>query len=41
MISNLDMLTIFRVTPQFGVPPEEARVTVDDKSSIGTWEKLI
>ena len=35
------MLTIFWVTPQLGVPPEEARVTVDAKSSIGTWEKLI
>lgn len=35
------MLTIFQVTPQLGVPLEEARVTIDAKSYIGTWEKLV
>ncbi|KAK3438729.1 hypothetical protein EUGRSUZ_C03525 [Eucalyptus grandis] len=34
---DTNILAAFRVTPQPGVPPEEARAVVAAKSSTGTW----
>ncbi|KAE9600974.1 Ribulose bisphosphate carboxylase large chain [Lupinus albus] len=34
---DTDILAAFRVTPQPGVPPEEASVAVAAESSTGTW----
>ncbi|WJX62411.1 ribulose-bisphosphate carboxylase [Trifolium repens] len=34
---DTDILAAFRVTPQPGVPPEEAGAAVAAESSIGTW----
>ncbi|KAM3744748.1 hypothetical protein ACB098_06G075400 [Castanea mollissima] len=35
--ADTDILAAFRVTPQLGVPPEEAGVAVAAESSTGTW----
>ena len=32
-----DVLAAFRVTPQYGVPPEEAGAAVAGESSTATW----
>lgn len=37
---DTDILAAFRVTPQPGVPPEEAGAAVAAESSTGTWTKL-
>ncbi len=37
MPSHTDILAAFRVTPQPGVPPEEAAAAVAAESSTGTW----
>ncbi|CAI0423210.1 unnamed protein product, partial [Linum tenue] len=34
---DTDILAAFRVTPQPGVPPEEAGAAVAAESSTGTW----
>lgn len=34
---DTDILTTFRVTPQHGVPPEEAEIAVAAESSTDTW----
>ncbi|MCD7459951.1 hypothetical protein HAX54_042394 [Datura stramonium] len=34
---DTDLLAAFRVTPQLGVPPEEAGAAVAAESSTGTW----
>ncbi|KAK8525102.1 hypothetical protein V6N13_016086 [Hibiscus sabdariffa] len=36
-VKDTDILAAFRVTPQPGVPPEEAGAAVAAESSIGTW----
>ncbi|TYG86316.1 hypothetical protein ES288_A13G124700v1 [Gossypium darwinii] len=36
-VKDTDILAAFRVTPQPGVPPEEAGATVAAESSTGTW----
>ncbi|KAL0749100.1 hypothetical protein Bca101_031102 [Brassica carinata] len=36
-LGDTDILAAFRVTPQPGVPPEEAGAAVAAESSIGTW----
>ncbi|KAI4295051.1 hypothetical protein MLD38_040676 [Melastoma candidum] len=36
-VKPTDTLAAFRVTPQPGVPPEEAGAAVAAKSSTGTW----
>ncbi|KAI3889905.1 hypothetical protein MKX03_017828, partial [Papaver bracteatum] len=37
---DTDILAAFRVTPQPGVLPEEARVAVAAESSTGTWTTM-
>ncbi|TYI17016.1 hypothetical protein ES332_A08G295400v1 [Gossypium tomentosum] len=39
-VKDTDILAAFRVTPQPGVPPEEAEVAVAAKSSTGTWTTM-
>ncbi|THU43647.1 hypothetical protein C4D60_Mb00t10940 [Musa balbisiana] len=36
-VKDTDILAAFRVTPQPGVPPEEAGAAVAAESSTGTW----
>ncbi|TYJ36839.1 hypothetical protein E1A91_A05G336000v1, partial [Gossypium mustelinum] len=36
-VKDTDILAAFRVTPQPGVPPEEAGAAVATESSTGTW----
>ncbi|KAK5811803.1 hypothetical protein PVK06_027176 [Gossypium arboreum] len=36
-VKDTDILAAFRVTPQPGVPPGEARAAVVAESSTGTW----
>ncbi|PHT39046.1 Ribulose bisphosphate carboxylase large chain [Capsicum baccatum] len=38
---NTDILTAFRVTPQHGVPPEEAEIAVAAESSTDTWTTIV
>jgi ribulose-bisphosphate carboxylase large chain len=37
VVKNTDILAAFRMTPQAGVPPEEAGAAVAAESSTGTW----
>ena len=37
IVEDTDILAAFRVTPQPGVPPEEAGAAVAAESSTGTW----
>ena len=37
VVKNTDILAAFRMTPQPGVPPEEAGAAVAAESSTGTW----
>ncbi|KAB2048519.1 hypothetical protein ES319_A13G117900v1 [Gossypium barbadense] len=39
-VKDTDILAAFRVTPQPGVPPEEAGATVAAESSTGTWKTV-